>query len=295
MLPPKPGTWPITAKAWQRLHMDFMYFNGVPIFVLNDVHTKWIEAVPMNKTDSSAVRKVLTNIFSTHGLPDTIVSDNGPPFRSYELKNFFAQNGIQQCFSATYHPATNGSAERSVQTVKRGIKKLRGSVEERLTKFLQRYRSTPCPTTGISPAEALIGRRVKTRLDSLRPVPITPCEGESLEGRNFKTGDIILARNYLGEKKWLHATVLTKLGSKHYLVKLNTSGITLKRHVDQLLYIRTPKPNETEKFIDSDESKIIPDFGKGFWYRLRSLKTNTTPPRRSTRIRHPPQRFEAQW
>src|SRR5690606_26615980 len=57
MLPPKPGTWPITAKAWQRLHMDFMYFNGVPIFVLNDVHTKWIEAVPMNKTDSSAVRK----------------------------------------------------------------------------------------------------------------------------------------------------------------------------------------------------------------------------------------------
>lgn len=53
------------------------------------------------------------------GLPDTIVSDNWPTFNAFESENFCYTNGIS-CVpkSPPYHPQSNGSAERHVQTVK---------------------------------------------------------------------------------------------------------------------------------------------------------------------------------
>ena len=61
-------------------------------------------------------------IFATHGLPERIVTDNGPQFCSQEFKEFLKVNGIQHAFSAPYHPATNGEAERFVQTFKHSMK-----------------------------------------------------------------------------------------------------------------------------------------------------------------------------
>ena len=71
---------------------------------------------------------------------------------------------------ALYHPALNGLAERAVQTFKQGFgKQSGGTVEDRLARFLLQYRMTPHTTTDISPAELLFGRRLRTRLDAIRP------------------------------------------------------------------------------------------------------------------------------
>ena len=53
------------------------------------------------------------------------MTDNGPAFVSAEFEQFLKKNGIHHKTSAPYHPATNGQAERAVQTVKRGIKKMK--------------------------------------------------------------------------------------------------------------------------------------------------------------------------
>ena len=72
--------------------------------------------------------------FSTHGLPDVLVTDNGPSFKSEGFRQFVSLNGIQHLTSAPYHPASNGLAERAVQTFKNAMKKLSGgSVQDRLT------------------------------------------------------------------------------------------------------------------------------------------------------------------
>ena len=68
-------------------------------------------------------------------------------------------NGIKHTFSAPYHPSTNGLAERVVQTFKQGLHEIsQRTVAEKLTKFLFKYRITPYSTTGIPPAELLMGR-----------------------------------------------------------------------------------------------------------------------------------------
>ena len=67
-------------------------------------------------------------------------------------------------------PATNGQAERAVQSLKRGLREMsHGTVEQRLTKFLFKHRINPHSTTGIPPAKLLMGHRLRSRLNLLQP------------------------------------------------------------------------------------------------------------------------------
>ena len=69
-------------------------------------------------------------------------------------------NAIKHVTTTPYHPALNGLAERAVQTLKTGLKKMtNGNIEDKLAHFLFQYRITPHTMTGQSPAELLMGRR----------------------------------------------------------------------------------------------------------------------------------------
>jgi hypothetical protein len=81
-------------------------------------------------------------------------------------------NGVKHITSAPYHPATNGFAERSVQTFKQALRSMEESskpIEEKLAKFLITYRNTPHSTTGESSAQLMLGRPIRTRLDLVKP------------------------------------------------------------------------------------------------------------------------------
>ena len=84
--------------------------------VIVDAHSKWMDVVAMKSATSNATIDSLRSLFATHGLPELLVSDNGAVFTSNEFKNFVQQNGIRHSTCAPYHPATNGLAERAVQT-----------------------------------------------------------------------------------------------------------------------------------------------------------------------------------
>ena len=140
--------------------------------VIIDAHSKWIEVFPTSSTTSSVVVEVLRSIFARFGIPEMIVSDNGPCFVSEEFESFLQANAVKHVTSAPYHPSTNGLAEWAVQILKKGLKKVTdGTLHSRLAKVLMRYRITPQSTTGSSPAELLLGRQPRTRLDLLKPSP----------------------------------------------------------------------------------------------------------------------------
>ena len=111
------------------------------ILVVVDAYLKWIEAKVLHSATTQVTIEQLRGLFATHGLPETIVSDNGTCFTSAEFKQFVTRNNIQHITSPVYHPSINGIAERAVQFVKRGLAKLKdGSMETRLARYLMTYR-----------------------------------------------------------------------------------------------------------------------------------------------------------
>ena len=102
--------------------------------------------IPVSSTTTSKTIEVLRDLFVRFGIPEQIVSDNSPQFASEEFQAFNRSNGIRHMTLAPYHPATNGLAERLVQTFKQALCAMFQSskpVKEKLAKFLIAYRNTP--------------------------------------------------------------------------------------------------------------------------------------------------------
>lgn len=239
-------TWEWPKKPWSRLHIDHAGpVEGKILLIVIDAHSKWIEALPVTSTSSAATIQVLRNLFAVHGIPELIISDNGTFFTSDDFKQFVNCNGIRHWTSAPYHPATNGLAEQAVQVVKSVLRKNSpGDMDLRLARILFRYRNTPHATTGVTPAELLLGRKPRTHLDFLHPDLATRVEKKheaqrsnhdnSRPERFFSMNEPVLAWNFQTGDKWLPGKVVHVLGPRSLQVKLN-NGKVVRRHVD---YVR---------------------------------------------------------
>ena len=200
--------------------------------ILIDLHSKWIEAFCTTNATANTVIEALQSTFARVGLPDTVVSDNGPCFDSQEFRQYLQQNGIKQIMAAPHHhPATNGLAERAVQVVKRGLKKVKdGSIRTRIARILFTYRITPQSTTGVSLAELLMGRRPKSRLDLLKPNVSDHVEKKQYQhkqdhdrlakSRVFSTGQQVYVKNNEACSVWLKGPIIETTGPVSFCVQL---------------------------------------------------------------------------
>ena len=189
--------WEFPQKPWSHVHIDHAgLFLGKFFFVLIDAHSKWLKVHIVNSLSSKVTIQKLQQIFATHGLPEQLVSDNGTAFTSHEFQLFMKQCGIHHIRTSPYHPSSNGIAERAVQTFKSALKKLEGNIQDRLTQFLARYCITPHCSTEMSPAELLMGRKLRTTLDLIHPdlsCKVTSKHYSNTESKKtlhmFKVGD----------------------------------------------------------------------------------------------------------
>jgi len=93
------------------------------VLVIIDVHSKWIEAIPMHSATADTIVNALRKFFSSFGLPEEIVSDNGTQCTAHQFQTFCERNGIKHSKTPPYYPASNGAAERAVAVVKQAVKK----------------------------------------------------------------------------------------------------------------------------------------------------------------------------
>lgn len=242
--PLHPWQWP--GHPWSRLHIDFAGpFMGKMFLVMVDAHSKGLEAHIMSNITAPVTTETLRGIFALHGLPDMIVTDNGPTFISEVFKEFNEKNGIHHVCTAPYHPASNGLAERPVETSKDGLRKMsRHSLETKLSRFLFQYRITPhSSATGVPPAQMLLGKRLKSHLDLLYPdirVRVVRSQEEQkarwdqhVTERLFHSGDSVYVKMFATGSPWLPGVIHHQMGPVSFVVDLS-DGRQVRRHQDHL-------------------------------------------------------------
>jgi len=229
--------WPAVKAPFERVHVDLFVFKSVTFFLYVDAFSKWMYVAPMPKTDAQSVISELQKIFAFWGLPRKMVSDNGPPFSSQEYKHFCTRLDIILAYSPVSHPESNAQVERSVQIVKKSLKKLCASKPhlsvhqwpKALANFLFAYLNTPTTTNGKSPNQMLLSYLPRTlmtiihpRLNSSSISPVLP----------FKEGDHVFLR--IGLSPVMKGIVVRALSATRYLCSVE--GVYKKCHLNQLSY-----------------------------------------------------------
>ncbi len=163
---------PMPTAAWQDVAIDLM--GPLPskhyVFVVVDYYSRFYEVEIMKDTTSERIIEALENMFSRYGLPRSITSDNGPQFRSEIFEKYLEGNDIRHRAVTPLHPAANGEVERQNRSL---MKRIRIATAEsrnwktEIRTYLFAYRTTPHTTTGVSPAELMFGRKLRTKLPQL--------------------------------------------------------------------------------------------------------------------------------
>ena len=146
---------------WQRVAMDLFDLKGKQYLLIIDYYSRWIEIAYLQNTSSLSVIEHVKSIFGRYGIPEVVVSDNGPQFSSKDFLQFSKYYGFTHITSSPHHPQGNGEAERAVGTVKNLLKK----TDDPYLALLN-YRATPLQA-GFSPAELLMSRKLRSRVPTL--------------------------------------------------------------------------------------------------------------------------------
>ena len=162
--------------------------------------------------------------------------------------------------------ASNGEVERAVRTFKESMKTMKdepGTLADKLARFLLSYRTTPHTATGCTPAELLMGRRIRTRLDILHPDLSAKMSKKTKLGnhttrRNFLPGDPVIVRDYRDRKcLWIIGVIQDRLGPVTYQVMVG--NLFWKRHVDQLRSLADSKVADTESKVEIPLNDAYPE------------------------------------
>lgn len=237
--------WEEPENNWQRIHIDYAGpFQNHNFLVIMDAKSKWAEIeVCTTAPTSTTTIEMLQNVFSRFGFPDVIVSDNAAIFTSEIFQQFCKEGGIFQKFIAPGHPATNGLAERNVQTLKHRLATMVEepyTMKQKIREILFRYRATPL-ANGKTPSELFLHRQIRIKLDALKPSHVQKSSIRQSKARQYKVGDRVQARYYSNNKNhWKPGKIIKKYGFLHYLIRLD-SGYVFKRHIDQLQLFGTPR------------------------------------------------------
>ena len=159
----------VPQEPWERIAMDYFYMNGRLYILICDYFSKFPFLFQVKTTSFANLKDHLEELFSVEGIPNEIMSDNGPPFNGKEFSSYLTGLGIRHTTSSPNYPQSNGFIETDPNREEAHGKgqHLGRSHQEALTGV----RAQPLGDGLPSPAEILHGRSLVTRKAS--PVDLT--------------------------------------------------------------------------------------------------------------------------
>ena len=127
-----------------------------------DYFTKWVEAEPLAKITQHNVKNFIwKNSVCRFGVPRVLVPGNGQQFDNTPFRDFCEQLGINNHYSSSSHPQTNGQAEVAnrflLKIIKTRLEEAKEIWPDELLGVLWAYRTTVRTPTGETPFKPAYG------------------------------------------------------------------------------------------------------------------------------------------
>ena len=169
--PKEPAILPeIPPRPWHTISSDLFLHRSRWYIIVTDLYSKFPFIRQIRDTSSKSVIDAMRGIFSEHGIPSEIITDNGTHFTSAEMLEFSRIYGFSLTTSSPHYPRGHGLVERQIQTIKNTLTKCAESQFDPHLSLLC-LRATPLDHNTQSPAGLLQGRVFKTTLPSRIPNP----------------------------------------------------------------------------------------------------------------------------
>ena len=194
------------------------------------------------------------------------------PFNSYKFRSFAQEWGIRLTTSSPTYAQSNGLSERTVQTMKHLLQKADHEGKDPYIALLE-LRNTPITGTPFSPAQVLMGRRLRDKLPataallSPKVVNVSPYlrqnqlsqktyyDRSTRDREPFRPGDVVRMR--LDNKTWQPAIVTAvDHNPRSYLV--NQNGQTYRRNQQHLVATREPPAQQLPLYDDLPAQHTAP-------------------------------------
>lgn len=249
----------IPERPWQIVASDLFTWKGEEYMVVVDYYSRYFELDRLHSTTSGSVIRKIKAVFARHGVPEKLISDNGPQYSSQEFKSFAASWDFEHVTSSPHYPQSNGLAERTVRTVKSILDKAHTQKTDPYLSFLE-HRNTPVDGFK-SPAQLLMSRRLrsvlpvtnyhlKPRVTSWRAVQATRKKKQATQKLYYdrcakplstlQPGDNIRYQQETG--MWKPAVVVQPAETERSYIIRTGEGQTFRRNQRHLINTQTHPP-----------------------------------------------------
>ncbi|XP_030578703.1 uncharacterized protein K02A2.6-like [Archocentrus centrarchus] len=233
-------------RPWAKVGTDLFMFDNRDYLITVDYFSNFWEIDYLADTKSTTVIKKLKAHFARQGIPDIVISDNGPQYVSQEFKKFSQLWGFQHKTSSPGYPQSNGKAESAVKTAKRLLHKAKAAGQDPYLSLLD-HRNTPSLGLNTSPAQRLLSRRTKTLLpmkSSLLKPRVVQVQQELMNRQThpstyynrsakdlpvLKSGDSVRIQPFPPQTVWRCGKVLSRIDERSYEIQLQ-SGSVIRRN-----------------------------------------------------------------
>ena len=153
----------VLIHLWTKVATNIFHFENESYLLLVDYTSRFPIVHKLTSTTAQQVASHMKLIFSEHGWPETIISDNGPCYSAESFTKLMTDYSVNHITSSPHYPQSNGLAEKYVQIVKNLFYKAKEEGTD-LYKSLMIYRNTPLSHTLQSPMQILQSQTAKTQL-----------------------------------------------------------------------------------------------------------------------------------
>ena len=264
-------THDLPERPWQKIGVDLFTLDSVDYLCCVDYYSDYFEIDRLShKKDANAVIKILQRHFTTHGIPEIVFSDNGPPFNSRTFAQFAKDYHFTHQTSSPEYPQSNGKVEATIKIAKNIIKKTK-KTNGNINLALLEWRNIPTEGLNSSPAQRFFGRRTRTLLpvknSLLKPeLQIQVKEKKHMKQKKhekfynrgakelqpLKKGDVVRVKPRANQRDsvWEKARALEQVEERSYKVEMEyrRKYIRNRRHLrlTHETFHRKPVDTETE-------------------------------------------------